>query len=397
MKKDSSDSPERGLAATASPDDGLLASYRFELPPELIAQHPAPERDASRLMELGPRGEIVERLFTALPEALAPGDFLIRNNVRVLPARLIGVRRGGGAAEVLLVRRDDGKETNGNKTAGNGTDKNKNGEDDGETWLCLARPANRFLPGREFSFAGGALIGVAAGRGGDRGMVRMTFSLKGDAFLKALDEFGQIPLPPYIERPDKRPTSEDAERYQTVYAKRPGAVAAPTAGLHFTAAIDRRLAERGVEVGELTLNVGPGTFRPIQAERLDEHRMDAEWYDIPPDVWEKAAAVRRRGGRVVAVGTTTARALESAALAEERGEAALSGWTELFIRPGSRFRVLDGLITNFHLPGSSLLVLISALAGRERVLAAYARAVRERYRFYSYGDAMLIWRPADRE
>lgn len=355
--------------------DDLLASYRFDLPQELIAQHPAPRRDGSRLMELGPCGAIADKTFAELPEALASGDFLVRNNVRVLPARLLGLRRGGGAAEVLLVRRDDG--------------------DDGEAWLCLARPANRFLPGREFSFAGGALIGVATGRG-DQGMVRMTFSLKGDAFLKALDTVGQIPLPPYIERPDKRPTSEDAQRYQTMYAKRPGAVAAPTAGLHFTPEIDQRLAERGVEVGELTLNVGPGTFRPIQAERLNEHHMDAEWYDIPPDVWEKAAAVRRRGGRVVAVGTTSARALESAALAEEAGKAALSGWTELFIHPGHRFRVLDGLITNFHLPGSSLLVLISALAGRERILDAYARAVRERYRFYSFGDAMLIWRPRDK-
>lgn len=359
----------------ASMADDLLASYRFDLPQELIAQHPAPRRDGSRLMELGPCGAIADKTFAELPEALASGDFLVRNNVRVLPARLLGLRRGGGAAEVLLVRRDDG--------------------DDGEAWLCLARPANRFLPGREFSFAGGALIGVATGRG-DQGMVRMTFSLKGDAFLKALDTVGQIPLPPYIERPDKRPTSEDAQRYQTMYAKRPGAVAAPTAGLHFTPEIDQRLAERGVEVGELTLNVGPGTFRPIQAERLNEHRMDAEWYDIPPDVWEKAAAVRRRGGRVVAVGTTSARALESAALAEEAGKAALSGWTELFIHPGHRFRVLDGLITNFHLPGSSLLVLISALAGRERILDAYARAVRERYRFYSFGDAMLIWRPRDK-
>lgn len=349
-------------------DDALLSSYLFELPPARIAQRPADRRDASRLMVLGRDGGVGEGSFSDLPGLLGPGDLLIRNNVRVLPARLLGKRRGGGAAELLLVRKGE--------------------VDGGEAWLCLARPANRFKPGREFSFGDGALIATSRERG-EQGMVWMTFSSSGANFLGDLDRYGLVPLPPYIERDDKRPTPEDAERYQTVYASRPGAVAAPTAGLHFTAKLDARLAERGVEVAELTLNVGPGTFRPIKEEHLDRHVMDAEWYDIPAGVWERLQATRRRGGRVVAVGTTTARALESAAMAEN----GLSGWTSLFIRPGHEFRSLDGLVTNFHLPGSSLLVLISALAGRDRIRDAYAKAVAGGYRFYSYGDAMLIWKP----
>ncbi len=348
-----------------------MSSYLFDLPPERIAQRPARERDASRLMVLGADGGVENRVFADLPGLLEPGDLLIRNNVRVLPARLLGRRRGGGAAELLLVRpgRMDGR----------------------EAWLCLARPANCFKPGREFSFGGGELTAAALGAG-DHGMVWIEFSRKGADFLAALERFGQVPLPPYIERPEKRPDAEDAERYQTVYAKRPGAVAAPTAGLHFTPEIDRRLAGRGVEVAELTLNVGPGTFRPIQAGNLDDHRMDAEWYEIPEAARAATAAARSRGGRVLAVGTTTARALETAALT-----GAPSGWSELFIRPGHRFLVLDGLVTNFHLPGSSLLVMISALAGRKRILSAYAGAIASGYRFYSYGDAMLIWRPRDRD
>lgn len=347
------------------PVDDRLSSYMFELPPELVAQHPAVERDASRLMVLGADGQTEERVFADLPDLLKPGDLLVRNNVRVLPARLLGRRPGGGAAELLLVRREDAA--------------------DGEVWLCMARPANRFKPGRKFSF-GDRLTATALDRD-DAGMVRVAFSRRGDDFMAALDECGQVPLPPYIERPDKRPTSEDAERYQTIYASRPGAVAAPTAGLHFTPAVDARLAERGVEVAEVTLNVGPGTFRPIKEEDLSRHRMHSEWYDISPDAWERIRSARERGGRVVAVGTTSARTLESAA-----ASGALTGWTELFIRPGYEFRLVDGMVTNFHLPGSSLLVMISALAGRERVMAAYGRAVAEGLRFYSYGDAMLIWR-----
>ncbi len=352
-------------------NDASLSSYMFDLPGGLIAQHPAAQRDASRLMLLGADGAIEDRVFADLPDLLSPGDLLVRNNVRVLPARLLGKRAGGGAAELLLVRRDE--------------------RDNAEAWLCLARPANRFKQGREFYFGPNReLIATALDRD-DQGMVWMRFYLQGDAFIAALDQFGQVPLPPYIERPDKQPTSEDTERYQTVYAKHPGAVAAPTAGLHFTPDVDARLRERGIGVAELTLNVGPGTFRPIKTEQLDQHRMDAEWYIIPDETWQQIADVRAHGGRIVAVGTTSVRALESSARLKN-----LSGWTELFIRPGFEFQVIDGLVTNFHLPGSSLLVLISALAGRDRIMHAYTRAVETQYRFYSYGDAMLIWRPPTR-
>lgn len=341
----------------------------FDLPPELIAQHPAAERDASRLMVLGAGGEMESRVFSDLPDFLRPGDLLVRNNVRVLPARLLGTRRGGGSAELLLVRRDE--------------------DNAGEIWLCLARPANRFKAGREFSFGDGELIATAGERGED-GMVWVEFSRRGADFLAALEHFGQVPLPPYILRPDKRPTMDDAVRYQTHYASRPGAVAAPTAGLHFTPALDARLAELGVDMAEVTLNVGPGTFRPIKEAFLSNHRMHSEWYDVPSATWERVKAARSRGGRVIAVGTTSVRTLESAAASGR-----LSGWTDMFIRPGFRFRAIDGLVTNFHLPGSSLLVMISALAGRDSVLAAYGRAVSERWRFFSYGDAMLIWRRGD--
>ena len=344
-----------------------LSSYMFALPPELVAQHPEAERDGSRLMVLEADGNCREGRFSDLAELLNPGDLLVRNNVRVLPARLLGRRAGGGAAELLLVRRDDGAEA-------------------AERWLCMARPANRFKPGREFFFGDGAIVATAGERGED-GMVWIEFSCRGDDFFAALDRHGQVPLPPYIERADKKPTAEDAGRYQTIYASRPGAVAAPTAGLHFTPAVDAALAKRGVGICEVTLNVGPGTFRPIKEENLERHRMHSEWYDVSDAVWRRISETRESGGRVVAVGTTSARTLESAARS-----GVLRGWTDLFIRPGYRFEMVDGMVTNFHLPGSSLIVMISALAGRERVLACYERAIREKWRFYSYGDAMLIWR-----
>lgn len=349
--------------------DGKLASYMFDLPPELVAQHPAAQRDASRLMRLNGDGGTETGLFSELPDLLEPGDLLVRNNVRVLPARLLGRRTGGGAAELLLVRRDEDAAD--------------------ERWLCMARPANRFKSGREFFFGDGGELSAVADCRGEDGMVWVRFSLRGPDFFAMLDRVGRVPLPPYIERPDKKPTAEDVVRYQTVYARRPGAVAAPTAGLHFTPELDARLARRGVEVAEVTLNVGPGTFRPIKEAELADHRMHSEWYDVPPETWEKVRAARSGGGRVIAVGTTSVRSLESAACSGR-----LSGWTTLFIRPGYRFQTIDGMITNFHLPGSSLIVMISALAGRERVLEAYRRAVAERWRFYSYGDAMLIWRGA---
>ncbi|MDR1611236.1 MAG: tRNA preQ1(34) S-adenosylmethionine ribosyltransferase-isomerase QueA [Planctomycetota bacterium] len=353
--------------------DGLLRSYLFDLPPELIAQRPAARRDASRLMLVGTGGELRDLEFGALPGLLAPGDLLVRNNAKVLPARLLGRRPGGGKTELLLVRRTGGGEN--------------------ETWLCLARPASHLKAGTAIGFAGGALAATVVDRRG-KGEATVAFSESGERFKILLREIGLIPLPPYIERPGRIPTPEDVERYQTVYARndKDGAVAAPTAGLHFTPGIDRRLAERGVEIAELTLYVGPGTFRPIKAEKLDDHRMDAERFEIPGDAWRRIREAKRAGRRVVAVGTTTARALESAggAPADENGDRA--GWTGLFIRPGHDFRVVDGLLTNFHLPGSSLLVMLSAFAGRERMLAAYRRAAANGYRFYSYGDAMLAWR-----
>lgn len=351
--------------------DSLLSSYIFDLPPELIAQHPALERDASRLMHVAAEGSVEEKRFSDLPELLRSGDVLVRNDVKVLPARLLGKRRGGGQAELLLVRSND--------------------TPDDEQWLCLARPANRFKQGRIFSFGQDGELTATPRGPGDDGMIWVEFSSKGRDFLTLLDRIGRIPLPPYIERQDKQPEARDALRYQTVYANRPGAVAAPTAGLHFTPTVDAKLREKGIEIVHLTLNVGPGTFRPIKAENLDNHTMHSEWYAISPENWRRIASARDAGGRVVAVGTTSARALESAAVSGE-----LSGWTELFIRPGYHFRVVDGMVTNFHLPGSSLLVMIAALAGRERVLDCYGKAIREGWRFYSYGDAMLIWPPEER-
>lgn len=351
--------------------ENLLSSYMFDLPPELVAQHPAPERDASRLMHLSTDGGVEEKRFSDLPDLLREGDLVVRNDVKVLPARLLGKRQGGGQAELLLVRSNNGR--------------------DPEQWLCLARPANRFKPGRTFHFGPGGELAATAVRHDAEGMVWVEFSLKGDDFLAALERVGQVPLPPYIERPDKRPETEDMQRYQTIYANRPGAVAAPTAGLHFTPVVDARLKEKGIGIVHLTLNVGPGTFRPIKTENLDDHRMHSEWYSISPENWERISRTRAAGGRIVAVGTTSTRTLEAAAASGE-----LSGWTELFIRPGHEFKCVDAMVTNFHLPGSSLLVMIAALVGRERVLESYRKAIRERWRFYSYGDAMLAWRTHER-
>lgn len=347
--------------------DNLLSSYMFELPQELVAQHPADRRDASRLMYVEPGGNAAEKRFADLPGLLRPGDMLVRNDVKVLPARLLGKRPGGGQAELLLVRKNDDPEN--------------------ELWLCLARPANRFKPGRTFHFGPEGELAATARERGDEGMVWMEFPVKGNEFLETLERLGQVPLPPYIGRPGKQPEPADAARYQTIYANRPGAVAAPTAGLHFTADLDRALRERGVDIVHVTLNVGPGTFRPIKTENLDDHHMHSEWYSVLPEDWERIRRTRENGGRIVAVGTTSTRTLEAVAAGGP-----LTGWTNLFIRPGHPFRCVDGMITNFHLPGSSLLVLVSALAGREKIMELYRKAVRERWRFYSYGDAMLIWR-----
>ena len=326
--------------------------FDYDLPAESIAQEAAP-RGESRLLVLDRTGPDRHARVRDLPRLLRPGDLLVLNDTRVIPARLFGRSAGGGRMEVLLVERTDERE-----------------------WDALVKPGKRARPGARIDFEDG-LTAEVVGKSEDR--YRLQFSEPVEPHLERL---GHIPLPPYIHRPD---TFEDRERYQTVYARTPGAIAAPTAGLHFTEDLLKGIEEAGVGISRVTLHVGIGTFKPVSTERIEEHRMDRERYEIG----EEAAEAIRRAGRVVAVGTTVVRTLESAAV--ETGEVrAGSGSTELFITPGFRFQVVDALLTNFHLPRSTLLMLVSAFAGRERVLAAYEEAIAQRYRFYSYGDAMLV-------
>ncbi|HLJ62262.1 MAG TPA: tRNA preQ1(34) S-adenosylmethionine ribosyltransferase-isomerase QueA [bacterium] len=337
-----------------------LSDFDYTLPHERIAQAPARPRDRARMLVLARRdGSLAHRTFRDLPGYLRPGDVLVLNDTRVLPARLRGRRAGGGAVEVLLLRPD-----------GRGA------------WEALVRPSRRVREGARLVFGDGTLEAVAGPRT-DSGTRLVTLSCRGD--LRAvLDEVGEMPVPPYIERP-----LDDPDDYQTVYAEREGAVAAPTAGLHFTDGLLAVLRTQGVDVVFLTLHVGIGTFRAVEAEDVAAHRMDAEWYDVTPQTARAINTARARGARVVVVGTTSVRTLES--VAQDDGTvAAGNGWTDLFITPGFRFRVTDALITNFHLPRTTLLMLVSAFAGRDRVLGAYEAAVREGYRFYSFGDAMLI-------
>lgn len=338
-----------------------IGLFDYDLPPERIAQEPLAERDASRLLVLDRRtGQIHHAIFRDLPDLLEPGDLVVVNRSRVFPARLLGRREGGGAAEVLLVRdRGDG------------------------TWDALVRPGRRLGSNAVVRVAEDLGVRVLEGPSGVLRRIRL--ECPGDARV-ALERHGHVPLPPYIHRPD-RPA--DRERYQTVYAREAGSVAAPTAGLHFTPALRERLAERGVAWAEVVLHVGPGTFRPVEVERVEDHRVDPERFALPAETAAAVARARAAGGRVVAVGTTVARVLESAC-AKDGNLQPGDGETALVIVPGFLFRAVDALVTNFHLPRSSLLLLVSALAGRERVLAAYAEAVREGYRFYSYGDATLI-------
>jgi S-adenosylmethionine:tRNA ribosyltransferase-isomerase len=320
-------------------------------------------RDASRLLVLDRRtGVLAHHTFVDLPEILRPGDLLVANRSRVFPARLLGRRAGGGDAEVLLVRRLQAK----------------------DAWVAMVRPGRRLPPGAVIDIAPG--FGVEVGEPVAPPLRRVRLLLHGLDADAALERHGHVPLPPYIHRPD-RPA--DRDRYQTVFARESGSVAAPTAGLHFTPNLLERLEGRGVERAELVLHVGPGTFRPVEVEDVRDHRVDPERFTIPPKTAAAFDRARAAGRRVVAVGTTTTRALEAALGPEGRLRAGHSA-TDLVIVPGFRFRAVDALVTNFHLPRSSLLLLVSALAGRERVLAAYAEAVREGYRFYSYGDAMLV-------
>jgi len=347
----------------------LVSEFDFDLPPELIAQEPPSERGASRLLRLGRHdGAISHHRFSDLPDLLTPGDLLVVNDTRVFPARLIGRRLpGGGAAECFLVRPGP----------------------DPDTWVALVHPGQRLGPGSQMVFErGGHRIDaeVISRHFHGRRVVRLR-TPDGTALRDAIHVVGHMPLPPYVKRQD---TPADRERYQTVYARAEGSIAAPTAGLHFTSAIFDALRQRGIERVALTLHVGYGTFQPVRVENVDEHRMEAEHFEIEPEAAAALSRARAGNRRIVAVGTTTTRTLESLALSDDGSVQPQRGETALFIRPGHAFRLVSGLITNFHLPRSSLLMLVSAFAGREHVLAAYREAVAARYRFYSYGDAMLI-------
>ncbi|MEJ5359862.1 MAG: tRNA preQ1(34) S-adenosylmethionine ribosyltransferase-isomerase QueA [Desulfobacterales bacterium] len=345
-----------------------LSAYDYELPPGRIAVRPARPRDSARLLvlERGP-GRLAHHRFREIGRFLRAGDLLVLNDTAVLPARLLGRKQTGGRVEVLLL-----DPLGGERSA------------DGRRWCgpCLVRSAKPARPGTELAFGGGLRGRVLEGSGG-----ACRVALEADEELFAvLERVGRVPLPPYLGRPD-----DDADRtdYQTVYAAHAGAVAAPTAGLHFTPELLASLGACGVESAFLTLHVGWGTFQPVRESDVRRHRLHDEGYRLPPETAAAVDRARAKGGRVIAVGTTVARVLEFAA--DGRGGVRPgSGRCDLFILPGHRFRVLDGLVTNFHLPRSSLLLLVSAFAGRERVLAAYRTAVREGYRFYSYGDAMLI-------
>jgi S-adenosylmethionine:tRNA ribosyltransferase-isomerase len=368
----------------------LVQDFDYALPDDRIAQEPA-ARGASRLLVLdAPAGSPARhRRVADLPELLRPGDLLVVNDTRVIPARLFGRRVAeaggeGGRVELLLVERLE-RAASPDAGAVDGP-----GAASGEEWVVLARPGRKARPGARIRFAGGLEAAVLARLGDGRYRVRFSAPVE-----PQLERLGHVPLPPYIKRPDR---PEDRERYQTVFAERPGAIAAPTAGLHFTPELLARLAARGIATARVTLHVGIGTFKPVTAELVHEHAMDEERYEVPEATTAAIAEARRRGGRVVAVGTTVVRTLESAAARAEAagappGEvAAGAGRTELFIYPGFRFRAVDLLLTNFHLPRSTLLILVAAFAGRERVLAAYQEAIAEGYRFYSYGDAMLAER-----
>lgn len=336
------------------------SDFDYELPPELIAQTPLERRDASRLMTLDKvTGEISHRHFYELPSLLQPGDCLVLNDSRVLPARLIGHRESGGAAEVLLLA-DKGD----------------------KTWECLVRPGRKLREGARVAFGDGALTAevVEVLPDGNR-LVRFDYE---GIFLEVLEQLGKMPLPPYIKE-----ELQDRERYQTVYSKEVGSAAAPTAGLHFTKELLQEVQNMGVKVCYVTLHVGLGTFRPVAEENLEEHDMHSEYCTISQETANAINETKQNGGRVICVGTTSCRTLESWA-GEDGTMKASSGWTNIYIYPGYRFKVMDALVTNFHLPQSTLIMLVSALAGRKHVLAAYEEAVRNRYRFFSFGDAMFI-------
>lgn len=337
------------------------SDFDFELPKELIAQTPLERRDASRLLVLErDSGAMQHRHFYELPEFLRPGDCLVLNDSRVLPARLIGRREpGGGVCELLLL-----------------TDRG------GDIWECLVRPGKKLRPGARVTFGDGALRAeIEAEVAGRNRLVHFFYE---GIFLEVLEQLGEMPLPPYI-----REKLSDRERYQTVYCRDPGSAAAPTAGLHFTQELLGRIQDMGVQLCYVTLHVGLGTFRPVKEDDILDHEMHSEFCIVPEETARCVTETRRAGGRIIAVGTTSCRTLESFA-AEDGTLRPGSGWTNIFIYPGYRFKCIDALITNFHLPESTLIMLVSALAGRENILSAYRTAVAERYRFFSFGDAMMI-------
>ena len=337
------------------------SDFYYDLPEELIAQDPLPDRSSSRLMHLDKQtGEIVHTNFRHVLDYLNPGDCLVINDTRVIPARLYGSKVGTNAGiEILLLKR---KENN--------------------IWETLVKPGKKAKPGTKISFGDGLLIGEVLDVV-EEGNRLIQFSYEG-IFEEILDQLGEMPLPPYITH-----KLQDKERYQTVYAKHEGSAAAPTAGLHFTKELLEQIEEKGVKIAHVTLHVGLGTFRPVKVDDVEKHHMHSEFYVVEEDQAAMINEAKRTGHRVIAVGTTSCRTLESAA--DENGMLqAKSGWTEIFIYPGYEFKIIDALITNFHLPESTLLMLVSALAGKEHILKAYEEAVKERYRFFSFGDAMLI-------
>ena len=338
-----------------------VSDFDYELPEELIAQDPIEDRSSSRLLMLDKKtGAIEHHIFRDIIDALNPGDCLVINNTRVIPARLLGVKEDTGAAiEVLLLKR-----------RGN------------DIWETLVKPGKKMKPGAVVSFGDGILKGTVVDVV-DEGNRLIQFSYEG-IFEEILDQLGQMPLPPYITH-----RLEDKSRYQTVYAKYDGSAAAPTAGLHFTKELLAAIREKGVNIAEVTLHVGLGTFRPVKADVVEEHHMHSEYYSVNPETADLINTTRKNGGRIIAVGTTSCRTLESASTPDgvlHTGD----GWTEIFIYPGYQFHVVDALITNFHLPKSTLMMLVSALAGRDHIMNAYAEAVKDRYRFFSFGDAMFI-------
>lgn len=343
---------------------GLRTSdYDFHLPPERIAQSPAERRDASRLLVVDrATGTLAHRVFANLPEYIPAGDALVLNETRVFPARLLGRRAGGGEAEILLLTPHGGDE---------------------KVWTALVRPGAKLKPGRTVDISDELRVEVVESTPGGERIVRLLTELP---LAEALDRYGEVPLPPYVQH---RATEEDRERYQTVFARERGSVAAPTAGLHFTPELLAALEAKGVRIVRLVLHVGVGTFRPVETDDPAQHRMHSEWYSVSAESAAALNAVRAAGGSIWAVGTTVTRTLET--VTDEGGAVhAGEGWTDIFIRPPYRFRAVDHLVTNFHLPKSTLLMLVAALTGYDTMMHAYREAIAADYRFFSYGDAMLI-------